>query len=84
MSGPERRRLRFSGSYECTTCHRPGREPEAAACSASTIPVGACPRLPGFGKHRDFDLNLVIPDPGLTLHEGAIDPWKPTQVPAVV
>ncbi|HEV2324252.1 MAG TPA: excinuclease ABC subunit A, partial [Terracidiphilus sp.] len=24
----ERRRLRFSGAYECTNCHRPGREPE--------------------------------------------------------
>jgi excinuclease ABC subunit A len=30
----ERRRLRFSGSYECTQCHRPGRD-----CSASTIPL---------------------------------------------
>jgi excinuclease ABC subunit A len=73
--GPERRRLRFSGSYECTTCHRPGREPEPRLFSFNN-PFGACPRCQGFGNTVDFDLNLVIPDPGLTLHEGAIDPWN--------
>ena len=71
----ERRRLRFSGSYECTTCHRPGREPEPRLFSFNN-PFGACPRCQGFGNTVDFDLNLVIPDPGLTLQDGAIDPWN--------
>jgi excinuclease ABC subunit A len=71
----ERRRLRFSGAYECTTCHRPGREPEPRLFSFNN-PFGACPRCQGFGNTVDFDLNLVIPDPGLTLLDGAIDPWN--------
>ena len=71
----ERRRLRFSGSYECTTCHRPGREPEPRLFSFNN-PFGACPRCQGFGNTVDYDLNLVIPDPGLTLQDGAIDPWN--------
>ncbi len=71
----ERRRLRFSGAYECTTCHRPGREPEPRLFSFNN-PFGACPRCQGFGNTVDYDLNLVIPDPGLTLQDGAIDPWN--------
>ena len=71
----ERRRLRFSGAYECKSCHRPGREPEPRLFSFNN-PFGACPRCQGFGNTVDFDLNLVIPDKGLTLNEGAIDPWN--------
>ena len=71
----ERRRLRFSGSYECTSCHRPGREPEPPLFSFNN-PFGACPRCQGFGNTVDYDLNLVIPDPARTLLGGAIDPWN--------
>ncbi len=71
----ERRRLRFSGAYECTQCHRPGREPEPRLFSFNN-PFGACPRCQGFGNTVDYDLGLVIPDQGLTLTGGAIDPWN--------
>jgi len=71
----QHRRWRFSGSYECTACHRPGREPEPRLFSFNN-PFGACPRCQGFGNTVDYDLNLVIPDPGLTLQDGAIDPWN--------
>ncbi len=71
----ERRRLRFSGAYECTTCHRPGREPDPRLFSFNN-PFGACPRCQGFGNTVDYDLGLVIPDQGLTLQGGAIDPWN--------
>jgi excinuclease ABC subunit A len=71
----ERRRYRFSGGYECTSCHRPGREPEPRLFSFNN-PFGACPRCQGFGNTVDFDLNLVIPDPSLSLNDGAIDPWN--------
>ena len=30
----------------------------------------------GFGNTVDFDLSLVIPDKGLSLADGAIDPWN--------
>jgi excinuclease ABC subunit A len=71
----ERRRLRFSGACECTNCHRPGREPEPRLFSFNN-PFGACPRCQGFGNTVDYDLGLVIPDQGLTLAGGAIDPWN--------
>jgi excinuclease ABC subunit A len=71
----ERQRLRFSGEYECTTCHRPGKEPEPRLFSFNN-PFGACPRCQGFGNTVDYDLNLVIPDKGLSLNDGAIDPWN--------
>ena len=71
----ERRQLRFSGAYECTNCHRPGREPEPRLFSFNN-PFGACPRCQGFGNTVDYDLGLVIPDQGLTLAGGAIDPWN--------
>jgi excinuclease ABC subunit A len=71
----ERKRHRFSGAYECTSCHRPGKEPEPRLFSFNN-PFGACPRCQGFGNTVDFDMNLVIPDKGLSLSEGAIDPWE--------
>ncbi|HEY1578114.1 MAG TPA: excinuclease ABC subunit UvrA [Terracidiphilus sp.] len=73
--GVERTRLRFSGEYKCTNCHRPGKEPEPRLFSFNN-PFGACPRCQGFGNTVDYDLNLVIPDKGLSLNEGAIDPWN--------
>ncbi len=71
----ERRRFRFSGAYECTNCHRPGREPEPRLFSFNN-PFGACPCCQGFGNTVDYDLNLVIPDQALSLNDGAIDPWN--------
>ncbi|MGD1105642.1 MAG: excinuclease ABC subunit UvrA, partial [Terracidiphilus sp.] len=71
----ERRRLRFSGAYECTNCHRPGREPEPRLFSFNN-PFGECTRCQGFGNTVDYDLGLVIPDQGLSLLGGAIDPWN--------
>ena len=71
----ERPRHRFSAAFECASCHRPGREPEPRLFSFNN-PFGACPRCQGFGNTVDFDLNLVIPDKGLSLNDGAIDPWN--------
>jgi excinuclease ABC subunit A len=71
----ERRQFRFSGEYECTSCHRPGKEPEPRLFSFNN-PFGACPRCQGFGNTVDYDLNLVIPDKGLSLNDGAVDPWN--------
>jgi excinuclease ABC subunit A len=71
----ERRKHRFSAAFECSVCHRPAREPEPRLFSFNN-PFGACPRCQGFGNTVDFDLNLVIPDKGLSLNDGAIDPWN--------
>lgn len=38
-------------------------------------PYGACPRCTGLGYTLDVDTELVIPNPRLTLAEGAVQPW---------
>ncbi|MFN7662334.1 MAG: excinuclease ABC subunit UvrA [Alphaproteobacteria bacterium] len=38
-------------------------------------PFGACPACDGLGIRLIFDENLVIPNPQLSLREGAIEPW---------
>jgi excinuclease ABC subunit A len=71
----DRLRHRFSGAFECKSCHLPAKEPEPRLFSFNN-PFGACPRCQGFGNTVDFDLSLVIPDKGLSLADGAIDPWN--------
>ncbi len=39
-------------------------------------PLGACPTCEGFGDVLDVDMSLVVPDPGLSIREGAIAPWN--------
>ncbi len=75
------RQLRFAQRFECKTCNVRYEEPEPRLFSFNN-PYGACPRCQGFGNTIDFDLDLVIPDKGKTLAEGAIEPWtKPKYRP---
>jgi excinuclease ABC subunit A len=67
-------RLRFSQRFECKNDGSRYEEPEPRLFSFNN-PYGACPRCQGFGNTIDFDLDLVIPDKGKTLNEGAIEPW---------
>ena len=39
-------------------------------------PHGACPRCTGLGSQMEIDPELVVPDPSLSLDEGAILPWS--------
>jgi excinuclease ABC subunit A len=38
-------------------------------------PHGACPRCTGLGSQMEIDPELVVPDPSLSIGEGAIAPW---------
>ncbi|MFZ3343149.1 MAG: excinuclease ABC subunit UvrA [Terriglobales bacterium] len=79
--GEKLERLRFSQRFECKNDGTRYDEPEPRLFSFNN-PYGACPRCQGFGNTIDFDLNLVIPDKGKTLNEGAIEPWtKPKYRP---
>lgn len=42
-------------------------------------PYGACPSCDGIGKEVYFDNALIIPDPRLSIKEGAIAPWNKVQ-----
>ena len=37
---------------------------------------GACPRCDGLGREMLFEESLVVPDPGKTVRQGAIRPWR--------
>ncbi|HEX7135193.1 MAG TPA: excinuclease ABC subunit UvrA, partial [Iamia sp.] len=39
-------------------------------------PYGACPRCDGLGTRFEVDPALVVPDPDLSISEGAIHPWS--------
>src|SRR5579883_3132192 len=67
-------RLRFNEKFQCKTCGMEFSEPEPILFSFNS-PFGACPRCQGFGNTIDYDMNRVIPDPGLSLDEGAVEPW---------
>jgi excinuclease ABC subunit A len=67
-------RLRFNEKFQCKTCGMEFNVPEPILFSFNS-PFGACPRCQGFGNTIDFDMDRVIPDPTLSLDEGAVDPW---------
>jgi len=41
-------------------------------------PFGACPTCDGLGTELKFEPELVVPDSGLSLRQGAIAPWAKT------
>lgn len=63
----------FSTSYSCPSCGRAYDSPAPNMFSFNS-PYGACKHCDGMGEIRDFDINLVIPDPNLSISEGAIAP----------
>jgi excinuclease ABC subunit A len=75
---PEPRFLRFSERFECKYDGTVYAQPEPRLFSFNN-PYGACPTCQGFGNIIGLDLNLVIPDPSLTLEQGAIEPWTKPQ-----
>jgi excinuclease ABC subunit A len=39
-------------------------------------PHGACPRCTGLGAQQEIDPDLLVPDPDLSIGEGALVPWS--------
>jgi excinuclease ABC subunit A len=39
-------------------------------------PHGACPRCTGLGSQQEIDPDLLVPDPSLSLDDGALVPWS--------
>ncbi len=72
VDGPE---LRFSSGYACDGCGLALPEPMPLLFSFNH-PVGACPECKGFGNVLRYDEGLIVPDPYLSLSEGAIEPWE--------
>jgi len=64
----------FSNHLHCAHCDIAYRDPVPNLFSFNS-PLGACETCRGFGRVIDIDLDLVIPDPGKSLSDGAIRPW---------
>ncbi len=64
----------FSQHYYCRRCGISLADLEPRNFSFNS-PAGACPKCLGLGTRLEVDPELVIPNPRLTLAEGAIKPW---------
>jgi excinuclease ABC subunit A len=67
-------RLAFSDRLHCAYCNIDYNPPLPNLFSFNS-PIGACDTCRGFGRVIDIDLDLIIPDPSLSLAGGAIKPW---------
>ncbi|MEQ1654424.1 MAG: excinuclease ABC subunit UvrA [Nitrospira sp.] len=65
----------FSTNFLCQQCGRTF-EPLRPILFSFNHPLGACPECKGFGNVLRYDPELVIPDHGKSLAEGAIEPWS--------
>ncbi len=66
--------LLFSERYACPDCGVSITELAPRMFSFNS-PYGACPECSGLGTRMYFDEQLVVPDPEMSLREGAIVPW---------
>ena len=73
-AGRSVRHLAFSSRLECAKCGIAYNAPLPNLFSFNS-PIGACETCRGFGRTIDIDLDLIIPNPALSLEEGAIRPF---------
>ncbi len=66
---------RMITQLRCPEGHGPFPELTLSSFSFNS-PQGACPQCHGLGMRWELEPNLVIPNPRLTLAEGAIRPWS--------
>lgn len=64
----------FSEKAVCTSCGISYPKFTPASFSFNS-PQGACPKCSGLGSNIEFDPELIIPNPNLSIREGAIAPW---------
>ncbi len=66
--------MTFSEKFACLKCgtSMPELEPRIFSFNA---PQGACPRCTGLGSQLEIDPDLVVPDPELSIAQGALAPW---------
>jgi excinuclease ABC subunit A len=62
---------------ELNACHACGLSfgelvPQAFSFNS---PIGSCPDCQGLGTRAEMDPDLIVPDPSLTIREGAVEPW---------
>ncbi|MFP3921881.1 MAG: excinuclease ABC subunit UvrA, partial [Dichotomicrobium sp.] len=73
----EAERIMFSERFACPVSGFTIDEIEPRLFSFNN-PYGACPDCDGLGTELKFEPALVVPDPSLSLRQGAIYPWART------
>ena len=66
--------LTFSQHLACPVCGTSYEELAPRNFSFNS-PYGACARCDGLGTRYEVDPELVVPDPDLSIDEGAVAPW---------
>ncbi|UCD64737.1 MAG: excinuclease ABC subunit UvrA [Candidatus Zixiibacteriota bacterium] len=66
--------LLFSEQSACLNCNISYDEPSPRMFSFNS-PYGACQVCDGLGQRMKIDPGLVVPDPSLSINDGAIRPW---------
>jgi excinuclease ABC subunit A len=64
----------FSERFACPE-HGPSLVELEPRIFSFNSPHGACDRCTGLGSQMEIDPELVVPDPSLTIAEGALAPW---------
>ena len=64
----------FSQNLACTHCHISFEELNPRNFSFNS-PYGACQTCDGLGTRLEVDPELVVPDPDLSIADGALAPW---------
>ncbi|PIP51158.1 excinuclease ABC subunit A [Candidatus Berkelbacteria bacterium CG_4_9_14_3_um_filter_33_5] len=62
-------------SFSCKKCKKNLVEITISNFSFNS-PAGACPKCEGIGRHKVINENSLIPNPNLTIREGAIRIWQ--------
>jgi len=70
------REQRFSEKLACPNGHPLAVDDLEPRSFSFNSPYGACPECTGLGIRKEVDPDLVVPDPELTLAEGAVAPWS--------
>ncbi|MEW6777983.1 MAG: excinuclease ABC subunit UvrA [Bdellovibrionota bacterium] len=70
----EEEEILFSERLACPYCEISYGTIEPRSFSFNS-PHGACPSCQGLGNHSYFDPAKVVPNPSLSLEEGALAPW---------
>jgi excinuclease ABC subunit A len=65
----------FSEKFACVDCGFSYPEISPRLFSFNS-PYGACPECGGLGTKMYFDPSLIVPDPHLSIREGALLPWQ--------
>ena len=67
--------LTFSERFACPE-HGVGLPELQPRVFSFNSPHGACPRCTGLGAQQEIDPDLLVPDPSLSINEGALVPWS--------